>query len=166
MKLRLLTSLLIAAHGLIAQPTERKAVAWSERMAATVMATHPDSIAYVKQGKDARWEYEMGVVLRGIEQVWYRTGDARYFDYIQKNMDRYVTADGSIRTYRRDEFNIDYVTPGRALLLIYQQTLPGKEKYRKAADALRKQLADQPRTKEGGFWHKQRYPNQMWLDGL
>ena len=28
------------------------------------------------------------------------------------------------------------------------------------------QLAQQPRNAEGGFWHKQRYPNQMWLDGL
>ncbi|WP_317172126.1 glycoside hydrolase family 88 protein [Hymenobacter sp. BRD67] len=35
-----------------------------------------------------------------------------------------------------------------------------------AAATLRKQLASQPRTKEGGFWHKKTYPNQMWLDGL
>jgi unsaturated rhamnogalacturonyl hydrolase len=27
-------------------------------------------------------------------------------------------------------------------------------------------LVHQPRTPSGGFWHKQRYPNQMWLDGL
>ena len=59
-------------------------------MAATIMATNPDSIAYVKEGKDAHWEYEMGVILQGIEQVWYRTADDRYFQYIQKNMDRYV----------------------------------------------------------------------------
>nr|WP_240163975.1 DUF4350 domain-containing protein [Spirosoma taeanense] len=135
-------------------------------MAATVMGTHPDSIAYTKEGKDAHWEYEMGVVLRGIEQVWYHTGDARYFDYIKKHMDRYVLPDGSIRTYKLDEFNIDYVTPGRALLLLAQQSLPGKEKYQKAADLLRKQLEQQPRTHEGGFWHKKRYPYQMWLDGL
>lgn len=139
---------------------------WSERMAATVMATHADSIAYTKEKKDARWEYEMGVVLRGIEQVWYRTGDNRYFEYIRKNLDRYVTADGTIRTYKLEDYNIDHVTPGRGLLLLYQQSLPGKEKYRKAADLLRKQLAQQPRTNEGGFWHKKRYPYQMWLDGL
>ena len=167
------TCLLLTCHGLAAQQTvqpERRnaehGTAWSERMVASVMATHPDSIAYTKEGKDARWEYETGVVLRGIEQVWYRTGDARYFNYIKKNMDRYVTPDGGIRTYKFDEFNIDHVTPGRALLLLAQQTLPGKEKYRKAADLLRKQLQQQPRTKEGGFWHKNRYPYQMWLDGL
>lgn len=138
----------------------------SERMAATVMALHPDSIAYVKEGRDARWEYEMGVVLRAIEQVWYRTGDARYFDYIQKNMDRYVTADGGIRTYKPEENNLDYLTPGRSLLMLAQQSLPGSDTYRRAADRLYRQLKRQPRTNEGGFWHKQRYPYQMWLDGL
>lgn len=174
MRLLFYSYLLLIGHGSVAQPgsaqSERRPpgreATWSERMAATVMATHPDSIAYTKEAKDARWEYEMGVVLRGIEQVWYRTGDARYFDYIRKNMDRYVMNDGSIRTYQADEYNIDHVTPGRALLLLAQQTLPGKEKYRKAADLLRNQLAQQPRTKEGGFWHKKRYPYQMWLDGL
>jgi unsaturated rhamnogalacturonyl hydrolase len=29
-----------------------------------------------------------------------------------------------------------------------------------------KQLENQPRTQEGGFWHKQIYPHQMWLDGI
>ncbi|WP_266366377.1 glycoside hydrolase family 88 protein [Tellurirhabdus rosea] len=139
---------------------------YSQRMAASIMNTHKDSVAYAKEGKDARWEYETGVLFRGLEQVWYRTGDARYFDFIKKTMDRYVGNDGHIRTYKQEDFNIDHVTPGRALLMLYQQTLPNKEKYRKAADLLREQLAKQPRTKEGGFWHKKRYPYQMWLDGL
>ena len=138
---------------------------WSQKMTATMMATYPDSIMY-KGGRVAHWDYEMGLVLHAISQVWYRTGDARYFQYIQKQMDRYVNDDGSIRTYQLDKFNIDFITPGRSLLMLYQQTLPNKEKYKKAADLLRKQLAEHPRTKEGGFWHKQIYPNQMWLDGL
>lgn len=138
---------------------------WSQKMTATIMATYPDSIMY-KGGRVAHWDYEMGLVLHAITQVWYRTGDARYFDYVKKQMDRYVNDDGTIRTYDLNKFNIDFVTPGRSLLMLYQQSLPNKEKYRKAADLLRKQLAGQPRTKEGGFWHKQIYPNQMWLDGL
>jgi unsaturated rhamnogalacturonyl hydrolase len=39
-------------------------------------------------------------------------------------------------------------------------------KYKAAADSLRRQLRNQPRTREGGFWHKKIYPYQMWLDGL
>ncbi len=160
---------MLLGQAVLAQSVKRSADKnrpWSQRMVATIMATHADSIAYVKEGKDAHWEYEMGVILQGIEQVWYRTADDRYFQYIQKNIDRYVQPDGSIRTYKLDEYNIDYVTPGRSLLLLAQQSLPGKEKYRKAAELLRKQLTQQPRTNEGGFWHKKRYPYQMWLDGL
>ena len=33
-------------------------------------------------------------------------------------------------------------------------------------DSLYSQILDMPRTPEGGFWHKQVYPQQMWLDGL
>lgn len=162
---RLLLCLLLIGPFAQAQ-TARNNTPWSQRMLATIMTNNPDSLAYVKEGKDARWEYEMGVILQATEQVWYRTADDRYFQYIQKNMDRYVNADGDIRTYKKDNFNIDFVTPGRSLLMLSQQSLPGKEKYKKAADLLRQQLADQPRTKEGGFWHKKIYPNQMWLDGL
>ncbi|SOD97439.1 DUF4350 domain-containing protein [Spirosoma fluviale] len=169
MKLSLLGCLLTVSYCTLAQPTASKSgsnIPWSQRMVATIMTNNADSIAYVKEGKDARWEYEMGVLLEAVEQVWYRTADDRYFQYIQKNMDRYVNADGNIRTYKMDDYNIDFVTPGRALLLLAQQSLPGNAKYRKAADVLRKQLAQQPRTNEGGFWHKKRYPYQMWLDGL
>jgi unsaturated rhamnogalacturonyl hydrolase len=54
--------------------------------------------------------------------------------------------------------------PGRALLLRYDQTKDATTA--KALRLLRHQLDGQPRTSEGGFWHKLRYPDQMWLDGL
>jgi unsaturated rhamnogalacturonyl hydrolase len=79
-------------------------------------------------------------------------------------MDHFVADDGSIRTYSLDDYNIDNILPGRNLLFLYKQT--GHEKYRKAAATLREQLKTHPRTSEGGFWHKQIYPSQMWLDGL
>ena len=136
---------------------------FSQRMATTIMALHPDSIA-VKESKPARWDYEQGLVLKAFERLWLRTGDAQYFRYIQKDIDRFVGEDGSIRTYEMAEYNIDNVTAGRALLLLFQETK--KEKYQKAAFLLRQQLQTQPRTQEKGFWHKKKYPNQMWLDGL
>ncbi|MCC6460856.1 MAG: glycoside hydrolase family 88 protein [Saprospiraceae bacterium] len=136
---------------------------WSVRMAATLMASHPDSFCYDKT-KPARWDYELGLYLKSLEQLWRHTGDGAYFRYIRRQMDFYVRDDGSIRTYDSSAYNIDHITPGRVLLLLWQQT--GQEKYRKAAQLLRRQLAAQPRTREGGFWHKKRYPWQMWLDGL
>ncbi len=136
---------------------------WSARMAATLMQTYPDSVTY-DRSKPSHWDYELGLYLYSLEQVWRQSGSGEYFRYIQKQMDFYVQEDGHIRTYDPAVFNIDHITPGKALLLLYQQT--GKEKYRLAAQQLRQQLAQHPRTKEGGFWHKKRYPWQMWLDGL
>jgi unsaturated rhamnogalacturonyl hydrolase len=111
-----------------------------------------------------KWTYDQSVVLVGIEGLWYRTGDASYFKYMQQSMDRFVKEDGSIDTYGQEAYNIDNIACGRILLALYQVT--GKEKYYKAARTLREQLQSQPRTKEGNFWHKKIYPNQVWLDGL
>ena len=117
-----------------------------------------------ESGAPARWSYEYGVVLKGLEGVWLSTGEGRYFSFIQKGMDNFVNDDGSIRTYRSEDFNLDNINPGKNLLLLYKVT--GQEKYRKAASLLREQLKSHPRTSEGGFWHKKIYPSQMWLDGL
>lgn len=135
----------------------------SLEMAKTVMTQWPDSLA-TTQGKTLKWSYDQGVVLEGMANIWKRTADGKYFAYIQKCMDNFVNNDGSINTYKMSDYNIDNVKNGRALLLLYEVT--GKEKYYKAASLLRKQLQDQPRTHEGGFWHKKVYPYQMWLDGL
>lgn len=137
----------------------------SRQMVDSFIANHKDSIL-VGKNTATKWDYEQGLMLKAIEKVWYRTGEGKYFEYIRKDIDQYVRPDGSIRTYRADEFNIDNIPPGRALLTLYQQSQPDKDKYKKAADLLWKQLEEQPRTKEGGYWHKKRYPNQMWLDGL
>lgn len=151
---------------------------YAARIAETVMAKYPDSIVVKKmlnhllqdnQGTDpdkrpASWEYEQGVVLKGIERLWRETGDARYFNYFKKMIDLFAREDGTIRTYDLNEYNSDYIPSGRLLLTLFKETK--QEKYKKAADLLRRQLQWQPRTKEGGFWHKLKYPYQMWCDGL
>lgn len=136
---------------------------WSQQLAATAMKTWPDSFSVVP-GRKARWSYDQGVILKGIEGIWNATGDGKWFDYIQRSMDYYVREDGTIYDYRPDEYNIDHINNGKLLLLLYRVT--GKEKYKKAVMLLRSQLQTHPRTQEGGFWHKKIYPYQMWLDGL
>ncbi|RXK47518.1 glycoside hydrolase family 88/105 protein [Aquirufa rosea] len=138
-------------------------IPYSVQMAESLMQTHADSIQ-VKIGKPATWDYEQGLYLKALENLHWRTGDARYFQYILKNMQSFVNEKGEIRTYKFHEFNSDNITTGRLLLSLYQEL--GDEKYKLAADLLRSQIKQQPRTKEGGFWHKDRYPDQMWLDGL
>ena len=134
----------------------------SEKMAATVMNTWKDSFSV--NGNPARWSYDMGVVLKGMEGIWYKTADTKYFNYIQQQVDYFVDNNGIIKTYKPDEFNIDNINNGKAILLLFEVT--DNEKYWKAATALREQLKHHPRTNEGGFWHKKAYPYQMWLDGL
>lgn len=135
---------------------------WSEKMAAAIMNIWKDSFAL--DGKPAKWTYDMGVILKGMEATWLNTGNPVYYNYIQQQMDFFVQNDGSIKTYKPDEYNIDHINNGRAALLLYRVTL--KDKYLKAAKLLRRQLYTHPRTNEGGFWHKKIYPYQMWLDGL
>lgn len=132
---------------------------YSERMAATAMKIWSDTATAF------RWTYERGVVLNGIESVWQQTGNGDYFRYIQHTVDRFVSADGVVSGgYKADVYTLDNLLPGRSVLLMYN--VLGSEKYYKAANLLRAQLNNQPRTASGGFWHKKTYPDQMWLDGL
>lgn len=113
----------------------------------------------------SRWSYDYGVAWRGMEALYAMTGEKKYFDYIKDAMDTFVTDEsGAIRDYTLDEFNLDYICNGRQLLYLYKAT--GDKKYLRAADVLHDQLRRQPRTSDGGFWHKKCYPYQMWLDGL
>lgn len=134
----------------------------AEAVALTAMQERPDS--FFMEGRPAKWTYDMGVILEGVTDVWKQTGDPAYFNYVQKQIDHFVDKDGNIKTYKPEDFNIDNVKNGTSILMLYRVT--GKEKYWKAATKLREQLRSQPRTNEGGFWHKKIYPYQMWLDGL
>jgi unsaturated rhamnogalacturonyl hydrolase len=136
---------------------------WSQRAANAAIARWPDG-RFVPAGAPWVWNYELGTLLEGMDAVWMNTVDPRYFHYIQDSVDALLGPDGSIPTYKNDEYQLDNILLGRQLLLLYGVTQ--KPKYLKAATILYDQLQHQPRTPEGGFWHKQRYPNQMWLDGL
>lgn len=128
-------------------------------MADMVIKNYP-----VERFSKGAWAYDQGVVYGGMLDVWQSTGDPKYFDFIQKNVDAYIDNAGDIRSYELDKHRLDDVLNGRAALMLYKVT--GKEKYLKAVQRLREQLRTQPRNSFGGFWHKDVYPNQMWLDGL
>ena len=123
-----------------------------------------DSVIQRKTDLTSYWAYEFGLTLDGIAEVWHQTGERKYFDYIKSCMDTFIGEDGSIRGYDVKEYNIDHLNNGKILLTIYKET--HEEKYRKALDLLRSQIEHHPRTKEGVFWHKEIYPEQIWLDGL
>ena len=155
------------------------------KLAETIMATYKDSMvvkkyaSHLEQDKlipagqtaeqaqlsrPAVWNYEMGVVLQGFEKLATFTSNNKYTGYAKNIIDHFITTEGEIRTYNVEEYNIDNIPAGRQLLHLYKNTK--EEKYKTAATLLYKQLAWQPRNKIGGYWHKLKYPAQMWLDGL
>lgn len=158
---------------------------YAKNMAATIMASYKDSMvvkryaSHLEQdnlikpdqsveeaqaNRPANWDYEIGVVLMGFERLGKMTNDKVYLDYTKHIIDHFITNDGTIRTYKPEEYNSDNIPPGRQLFFLHD--VYKEEKYEKAAVLLRNQIAWQPRNKTGGFWHKLKYPTQMWLDGL
>ncbi|MBQ7989515.1 MAG: glycoside hydrolase family 88 protein [Oscillospiraceae bacterium] len=110
------------------------------------------------------WNYEDGCVLMGCQQLYLATKDEKYLDFILGYLDKLIDENGVITNYEVGKHNIDGFNAGKVLFLAYEKT--GIEKYRKAVDYLINDLRQQPRTKEGNFFHKAIYPDQVWLDGL
>jgi len=128
----------------------------SEAMAQSVMKRYKAS--------DVRWQYEHGLLIQSIYAVGKAVNDRTYKTWAKTMYDALIEEDGSIRTYQKDEFNLDQVNPGKLLFELYRDTCDMK--YRNAIETLREQLRQQPRTEANGFWHKRMYPCQIWLDGL
>jgi unsaturated rhamnogalacturonyl hydrolase len=113
---------------------------------------------------DASWNYDHGLQVLAIQKVGEATGELRYLRFVSDWIDHFVKLDGSIRTYRKEEYNVDLINSGRLLYGAFERT--GDERYRKAIEHLREQMRTHPRNRANGFWHKQIYPYQMWLDGI
>jgi len=122
------------------------------------------NIERVRQGKPASWNYIDGCMLTALLEMSRILGDSRYADFVEMFVDSFIGEDGAIRTFESDKQTLDDINEGRVLFPLYEMT--GKEKYRLAAENLRKALDNQPRTHQGSWWHKAIYPNQVWLDGI
>ncbi len=122
------------------------------------------NIEKLMQGLKSNWNYIDGCMIKAILEMYAITKDEKYFRFADAFIDSKVRDDGSIEGYDVAERNIDNVNAGKTLFELYDLT--GKEKYRKAIDLVYSQIGQMPRTKEGSFWHKNIYPNQVWLDGL
>jgi unsaturated rhamnogalacturonyl hydrolase len=132
-------------------------------MAESEIARYPEAWM-TENATQIKWGYHIGVLTKAMIDLWKHTGEQAYFDYAYQYADTMITTSGTIRLYPYYAFNIDHINPGKTLFDLYSEK--GETRFKTAMDTLRKQMAEHPRTSEGGFWHKQRYPWQMWLDGL
>jgi unsaturated rhamnogalacturonyl hydrolase len=121
-----------------------------------------DKLVWKPQGT-AKWDYAAGLFTLSLLKLDEASHQHRYLKFVEQATDSFIESDGSIHGYNRDDYTLDNLNPGKTVLALYELTR--EPRYCKAAELLRKQLDSQPRTKDGGFWHKQKYPNQMWLDG-
>jgi unsaturated rhamnogalacturonyl hydrolase len=112
------------------------------------------------------WSYTNGFFLNGLCYYDQLTGNDNYLPYVMLWLDYFIDARGEIDTlkYNRNNYRLDDILPGRSLLYAYQKK--DDERYLKAANILMDQLKSQPRTSQGGYWHKKKYDWQMWLDGI
>ena len=123
------------------------------------------NIEQIRQGKKPHWNYIDGCMMNSLMALYEVTGDKKYLNFVKNYVDYYVSVDGtSILGYNKENYSTDDVAESRILFDLYKYF--GEEKYKNAIDLTYSQILTHPRTKEGNFWHKKIYPNQVWLDGL
>ncbi|MFA9457922.1 glycoside hydrolase family 105 protein [Halalkalibacter sp. AB-rgal2] len=111
-----------------------------------------------------KWGYVAGMALKAFDWLSEWEKDERYHEVVRRHLDLFIREDGTIKGYSLDEYNLDHINEGKNVFNLWRKTKDSK--YKKALDLLYTQLKGQPRTSEGGFWHKKIYPFQMWLDGV
>jgi unsaturated rhamnogalacturonyl hydrolase len=138
---------------------------WSELFSNSILSTYPDP-ATLEIFSPGKWSYTNGFFLNALSELYKKNSNPEYLNYIKKWVGLFVDEKGNIDSleYKKKLFELDNILPGRLLLFLFQQT--GEEKYAKAAGQLLDQMNNQPRTSDGGFWHKKVYTRQMWLDGI
>ncbi len=87
---------------------------WAIRMLDSILQNYPRS--------QWKWQYEHGLLVKAVLEVGQTTGMSRYEQFVRDWVDYFVMADGDIRTYRVDEFNLDQINPGKLLFPLYRQT--------------------------------------------
>jgi unsaturated rhamnogalacturonyl hydrolase len=133
---------------------------WSVRMANTVMRQSDSLIHYV--AGTPKWAYDVAFLGMAIDKLG--TTDPKYSKYMEDWVKWFVHPDGSVTDYKLKEYNLDRIFPGRNIMTLYRKN--PKPEYKIAMDNFIEQLKTHPKTKSGGYWHKNIYPWQMWLDGI
>ena len=147
----------------LASCTSNNYLQLGEEIARSEMSHHPQMWT-CDGAQKPKWEYTPTLMARAFVELYTATNDTTYLNHAKRFADQFIGEDGSILTYKKSLYNMDRIQGGNFLILL--NAIDPKPQYVTAIETLRDQLREQPRTTEGGFWHKQVYEHQMWLDGL
>ena len=128
-----------------------------------------------QQLSTARWDYVPGLVANSVLKAWQQYPEkTEYYDMVKAYADFCLQGADTIHV---EDSNIDDLAAGKMFFALSEHELKlgnttDSERYKNAATYLRNKLKYEheriPDSKlgAGGFFHKAKYPNQMWLDGL
>lgn len=120
--------------------------------------------AFPKFLKEKVLNYKDDLCVIGAADLADATGNPKWNRYITENAHWLMAEDGTVSNWKEGENNIDKVSFGKSLRIL--RDLTGDARYGKAVEKAYDFLKQYPRTESGNFWHKDIYPNQVWLDGL
>ena len=108
------------------------------------------------------FHYHQGVLLSGVHQTFLLNKDESYLDYIRTWVESNMDEEGHVLNH--DPVSLDDIQPGILLFPLYDHF--GDPRYKTGLDQLAGELENYPKNDEGGLWHNDGAPRQMWLDGL
>lgn len=123
--------------------------------------------------RNIEWDYVPGLVAKAVLMTWEHYQDKEWSAPLYSAVEDYADH----IQMRFGESNIDDLNAGKIFFELYrgakaQCENDKAETYKKNAAICRNKLINEqiriadPLPGAGGFWHKKKYVNQMWLDGL
>ncbi|MBP2472833.1 unsaturated rhamnogalacturonyl hydrolase [Crossiella equi] len=150
-----LAAALLAGTPAAAAAPEQSTVDWTRAVVDSTMARFPTPASF------GDWSHQRGLFLYGVFQLYRRTGERKYLDYVRGWADLTVDAQGRLNTPLVQQ---NPMMPGSLLIALHAET--GDARYRKAADVIRARIAEYPRTSDGGMWYSSLTPGELWADSV
>ena len=152
----------LAVPALVHDKPAAAATDWGKALVNSTMARFPDA-------RSLPWRYPRALFLYGQYQLYLRTGNLSYLNYLKRWAEAHVDDAGNMffDAAHRDPVDLsaelDHLLPGRLMIILH--SLTGQQKYRLAAQKLRQRFDVWPRTSDGGLWHRWSLTGQLWADG-
>lgn len=158
-RLSIVLALLVTVSAFAQEP-------YSVRMIKSEMQRNPDATYLDGRNGVRKWNYTTGLELKSFMDAADRYDLPEVVAYVKEWADTMATEKGEVFGYKKSNYNVDHICPARIYFDLHDMYGDQDKRYRRVTRMIREQIDSQPRTKSGEFWHKQIYPNQVWLDGF